>query len=86
MGRTVAYNDWAMEGAAIVIYVCRRCLTPSGEFDLCRYCNGEKVACHPGAEGDPLRRPMVDAKGRVLTRAPIWWLHYTMPQLVERMN
>jgi len=75
-----------MNGSEAVLHVCKRCLTPSAEADPCRYCGGLKVACRPGGEGDPLRRPLTDRRGRVITRAPIWWLHYTVPQLIERMN
>ncbi|MFQ5944149.1 MAG: hypothetical protein ACE5JF_11400 [Anaerolineales bacterium] len=67
----------------IVIYVCKRCTTSSGEAGKCRYCGGEKVACHPGDDGDPIRRPLLDADGNVVTRAPIWWLHETIPELVD---
>ena len=82
----VAYNGRAMNAGGVVLHVCKRCLTPSAEPEPCRYCGGQKVACRAGGEGDPLRRPLIDRRGRVITRAPIWWLHYTVPQLIEKMN
>ena len=67
----------------IVIYVCRRCTASAGEPGKCEFCGGEKVACRPGAEGDPIRRPLLGPEGNVLTRAPIWWLRQTIPQLMD---
>jgi len=75
-----------MNSNAAVLHVCKRCLTPSAEPDLCHYCGGQKVVCRPGGEGDPLRRPLTDRRGRVLTRAPIWWLNYTVPDLIAKLN
>jgi hypothetical protein len=68
----------------IVVYVCRRCTTSAGEGGTCVYCGGERVACEPGDVGDPIRRPIIDEKGNVLTRAPIWWLQFTIPKLMDR--
>lgn len=75
-----------MNSSVGVLHVCKRCLTPSGEPDPCRYCGGQKVACRTGAEGDPLRRPRMDWRGKVITRAPIWWLNYTVPDLIAKLN
>jgi hypothetical protein len=67
----------------IVIYVCVRCTASAGEPGKCEYCGGEKVACHPGNDADPIRRPLLDSDGNVVTRAPIWWLRQTIPQLMH---
>ncbi len=67
----------------IIIYVCKRCTTSAGEPGKCVYCGGVKVACHPGDDGDPRRRPLLDKEGNIVTRAPIWWLHETIPELVD---
>jgi hypothetical protein len=67
-----------------VVYVCKRCTTSAGEDGTCVYCGGEKVACRPGDEGDPIRRPLIDEHGKVLTRAPIWWLRLTIPALMDQ--
>lgn len=68
----------------LVVYVCKRCTTSAGEGGTCVYCGGQRVACHPGHDGDPARRPLIDEHGNVLTRAPIWWLHFTIPSLMDR--
>ncbi|MDK1044687.1 MAG: hypothetical protein QGM45_03250 [Anaerolineales bacterium] len=67
----------------IVIYVCKRCTASAGESGKCEFCGGEKVACRPGDDGDPIRKPLIDAQGNVVTRAPIWWLKHTVPQLID---
>ena len=68
----------------VIIYVCRRCTTSAGESGKCQFCGGVKVACRPGDDDDPLRRPLIDAAGNVLTRAPRWWLREIIPELVDR--
>lgn len=67
----------------MVVYVCTRCTASAGEPGKCEYCGGQKVACRPGEDDDPIRRPLIDADGNVLTRAPIWWLIYTVPGLMN---
>lgn len=66
----------------IKIYVCKRCMTPAGDGGSCAYCGGEMVGCRPGDPDDPCWRPLIDADGRVMTRAPRWWLHYSVPELM----
>lgn len=66
-----------------IIYVCTRCTTAAGEGGTCDVCGGQRVACSCGTDGDPIRKPLIDASGEVLTRAPIWWLRRTVPALVE---
>jgi hypothetical protein len=83
---SVAYNEQIVNGVTPLLYVCTRCLTPAAEPDSCSYCGGQKRACRTGEEGDPRRRPLIDWQGRVLTRAPIWWLDTTVPQLLERLS
>ena len=70
-------------GELIKVYVCKRCLTPSGDDGTCAYCGGEKVGCRPGDPHDPCRRPLIDAEGNVKTRAPRWWLHFSVPELMD---
>lgn len=70
----------------VVIYVCRRCTASAGEPGKCQFCGGEKVACRPGNDDDPLRRPLIDAEGNVLTRAPRWWLLQITPELLDRAD
>ncbi len=68
----------------LVVYVCTRCTTTAGEGGTCDVCGGQRTPCRPGGAEDPGRRPLIDSGGRVLTRAPIWWLRYTVPALVEQ--
>jgi hypothetical protein len=70
----------------VVVYVCVRCLTPAGEGGSCTYCGGARVACKIGDEGDPSRRPLMSGSGEVLTRAPVWWLQRTVPELMELLE
>lgn len=70
-------------GEETVVYVCVRCLTPAGEPGECTYCGGKRVGCKPGDPDDPCRRPLVDEGGQIRTRAPLWWLVYTVPELVK---
>ncbi len=65
------------------VYVCRRCLTPAADAGECAYCGGEKVGCRTGDPDDPCRRPLMDSEGRIQTRAPRWWLHHTVPELMD---
>lgn len=67
-----------------VVYCCTRCTTAAGEGGTCDICGGQRVECQPGAAGDPVRRPLIDASGNILTRAPIWWLRQTVPTLLDR--
>ena len=66
-----------------VVYCCTRCTTGATEPGTCDICGGTRVECRPGGDGDPVRRPLMDATGNVVTRAPIWWLRYTIPTLIE---
>ena len=67
----------------LIIHVCERCLTPSDSPEACRYCGGSKVGCKVGAADDPIRRPLIDKDGHVVTRAPLWWLKKTVPELID---
>lgn len=67
-----------------IVYCCTRCTTTAGEGGTCDLCGGQRVECRPGDHGDPLRRPLMDAGGNVRTRAPIWWLRYTIPALIGK--
>lgn len=69
-----------------VIHICTRCLTPAGEGGTCSFCGGQRISCRPGDPDDPCRRPLMDEAGRVLTRAPRWWLQHTVPQLIEYLE
>ncbi len=65
-------------------YICRRHLVPRVEPGHCPDCELELIECRPGDPDDPCRRPRMDSKGRVLTRAPLWWLRLTLGELSDR--
>ena len=64
------------------LYVCRQCLVVDRTGGDCPQCGEQRIVCRPGAAGDPNRRPLIDAKGRVRSRAPRWWLHQTVGRLM----
>jgi hypothetical protein len=62
--------------------LCPRDFTPADAPGRCKVCGRQLVECEPGEAGDLSRRPLVDASGRVLTRAPVWWLRKTVASLM----
>ncbi len=65
----------------VEIFMCPRCLVAQGKAGSCPQCNVQLIDCHPGAEDDPCRRPLINANGQVLSRAPLWWLRHTASPL-----
>jgi hypothetical protein len=45
-----------------------------------------RVHCAVGGLDDPLRRPLMDEAGRVVCRAPRWWLAHTAPYLRRALS
>jgi hypothetical protein len=66
-----------------VVYLCPKCLTGQEEEGLCPIDGTELVECRPGSQEDPQRRPMMDDDGHVVTRAPKWWLRFTVKDLMR---
>ncbi len=66
------------------VYLCPVHLVPTGTPGKCELCGRELVGCRPGDPDDPCRRPMMDHGGRILTRAPLWWLRYSVKELAQR--
>ncbi len=61
-----------MAGSGRTIYVCAKCLKVSPVADTC---HGELMAeCDCGSPGDERSRPIMTAEGRLVTRAPRWWV------------
>ena len=54
------------------IYVCRVCHRVAQEPLDCH--PGQSVDCDAGAPGDERSKPLFDANGRLVTRAPKWWV------------
>jgi len=67
------------------VYLCRRCFVAQAGPGNCPRCGLELVSCRPGDPDDLCRRPLMDAQGRIRTRAPLWWLHFSVGELVERV-
>lgn len=72
--------------AADKVYVCSRHLIIQAEPGDCPKCGRTLIECTPGSEDDPNRKPLIDQEGRVLTRAPIWWLRKTVTRLVDYID
>lgn len=78
------------EGGAVVaeheLYLCVNCLIPAEQAGQCEACGRERILCKPGDLSDPCRRPLMDAQGRVRTRAPIWWLKHRVGRLIDYLD
>jgi len=61
-----------MAGEHRVIYICQECFTISEEPRA----DGDHkmVRVDAGAPGDERSRPLIDEKGNLKTRAPVWWV------------
>jgi hypothetical protein len=68
------------------IFLCPNCLLPGAEAGACPACGHTRVSCRPGDPDDPCRRPLMDQRGRVLSRAPLWWLQYTVQELAQHFD
>jgi hypothetical protein len=68
------------------LYLCPRCFSAAETPGPCPRCELPRLQCAVGAPGDPARRPLMDAAGRVLCRAPRWWLAHTTPYLRRRLS
>lgn len=64
-------------------YLCPNCLNPGVRAGECEVCGSIMLHCRPGDPDDPCRRPVIDSKGRVQTRAPLWWLQKNIPDLAR---
>lgn len=68
------------------VYLCPRCFEAQTAPGFCPNDGAELLSCRPGAPDDPCRRPLMDDKGRVVSRAPIWWLQYTVRDLMSYLE
>jgi len=55
-------------------YLCSVCFRTSTEAETCH--NHPMHCCDTGRWGDECRKPLMTASGRLLTRAPRWWLQH----------
>lgn len=54
------------------VYICRVCHLVGTRPLTCH--SGQSVRCSAGAAGDERSKPLFDAQGRLVTRAPKWWV------------
>ena len=74
------------EGEPLQIFLCPQCLVASDAPGACTRCGRERLTCRPGDPDDPCRRPLIDAAGRVRSRAPLWWLRHTVTRLTDHLG
>lgn len=68
------------------IFLCPACMTPAETAGECPECGTVVIECRPGDADDPCRRPLMDEQGRVLTRAPVWWLQHRVGRLIDALG
>jgi hypothetical protein len=70
----------------VQIHLCPKCLEAQPTPGLCPKDGTQLLTCRPGDPDDPCRRPLIDAMGRLRTRAPVWWLKYSVTELMELLE
>ncbi len=68
------------------VYVCPRCFSTDDDAGPCPRCGLTRQQCEVGAPGSAVRQPPRDAAGRVLCRAPLWWVLRGAPYLRAQVN
>jgi hypothetical protein len=63
-----------------IFYMCGVCFRASSEAKLCH--GRPMLYCDTGCWGDQCRMPLMATNGRLLTRAPRWWLQHR-PELAH---
>lgn len=69
-----------------VIYICEHCFSADTAPGICPNCRQPRVECDPHDPDNPCRKPPIDAQGRILSRAPLWWLMRSAPYLREQIK
>jgi hypothetical protein len=54
------------------VFICRVCHLVGREPLACH--PGQSVECDAGVPGDDRSKPLFDAQGHLVTRAPKWWV------------
>lgn len=54
------------------VYICRVCHLVGRRPLTCH--PGKSVQCDAGEPGDDKSKPLFDRKGKLVTRAPKWWV------------
>jgi hypothetical protein len=65
-------------------YVCERCFSTDTGPGPCPRCGLMRRRCELGGPDDDCRRPPMDGQGRLLSRAPLWWVVHGAPYLREQ--
>lgn len=68
------------------VYLCPRCLEVYDSPGVCKRDGTALFTCRPGDPNDPCRRPLMDADGRLITRAPVWWLRHSVGDLIRKID
>lgn len=66
------------------IYICRTCHRV-GERPLTCH-SGKSAKCDAGSPGDERSMPLFDAQGRIVTRAPKWWVEACFKSKVKNQK
>jgi hypothetical protein len=69
-----------------VLYVCRQCWSMATQPGPCPRDGLTRLECQPGDPDSPCRRPPMDAEGRILNRAPLWWVLKCAPYLKDHVQ
>ncbi len=59
-----------------IFYMCSVCFRTSSQAEDCH--NRPMLHCDTGCWGDDCRKPLAATSGRLLTRAPRWWLQHRL--------
>ena len=73
-----------MSDEDFTLYVCRTCFSVAQTPGPCPLDHGPRLRCDPGEPGNNCRKPPMDAEGRLLSRAPLWWVLRGAPYLRDR--
>lgn len=74
-----------MSDEPTTLYVCGRCFSTDVVPGPCPNCGVARAECDPGRPDDPGRKPPMADDGRLLSRAPLWWLLRSAPFLRYRL-
>ncbi|MGH2521968.1 MAG: hypothetical protein ACRDH2_05635 [Anaerolineales bacterium] len=69
-----------------ILYICANCFSVDTVSGNCPNCGQARVHCDPGDPDNPCRKPPMDAEGRILSRAPLWWLAHSVPHLRNQVK
>jgi hypothetical protein len=67
-----------------LLYICPHCFSADSAPGHCPHCGQPRVECDARDPDNPCRKPPMDAEGRLLSRAPLWWVVRHAPYLRAR--